>query len=190
MHLHAKDMTALSRLKVTNSSWAKSGLSLIRGRPRISRYGLGMAMLSHPRRSFLLSSRPTKTPLSKRLSLIFTSMLFALWLYPSDSHHHCHSLAHLNDGRHHTSSFHDRPSREYSPKEDEENEAAWSRFVHSISNTTFIPSADALSDKVIDMLMPEWTKLIPGYIRKLQRELSPRASSAHHFCSSRRRPRQ
>ncbi|EGS21390.1 uncharacterized protein CTHT_0032470 [Thermochaetoides thermophila DSM 1495] len=99
-------------------------------------------------------------------------MLFAFWLYPSDSHHHCHSLAHLNDGRHHTSSFHDRPSREYSPKEDEENETAWSRFVHSISNTTFIPSADALSDKVIDMLMPEWTKLIPGYIRKLQRELS------------------
>ena len=29
-----------------------------------------------------------------------------------------------------------------------------------------------LSDKVADMILPEWSKLIPGYVRKLQRELS------------------
>ncbi|KAL7627512.1 hypothetical protein AAE478_001705 [Parahypoxylon ruwenzoriense] len=53
-------------------------------------------------------------------------------------------------------------------------ETAWSafasRFEH-FSNVTDIEWS-TLSDRIVDLILPEWSKAIPGQIRKLQRELS------------------
>ncbi|KAH6685893.1 cytosolic phospholipase A2 zeta [Plectosphaerella plurivora] len=51
---------------------------------------------------------------------------------------------------------------------------AWLNFSSSFEALSL--SADiewaALSDKIVGFILPEWSKLIPGYVRKLQRELS------------------
>ncbi|KAM0321821.1 hypothetical protein ACHAQA_009918 [Verticillium albo-atrum] len=52
--------------------------------------------------------------------------------------------------------------------------AAWNSF--SSSFEAFSNAADiewaALSDRVVGLILPEWSKQIPGYVRKLQHELS------------------
>lgn len=66
--------------------------------------------------------------------------------------------------------------RKQSPSEHhtEDDGSAWSVFTRSfenISNVTDIEWA-ALSDRIVDYILPEWSKLIPLYLRKLQQELS------------------
>lgn len=55
-----------------------------------------------------------------------------------------------------------------------QNEGAWFDFATSFQNFSIIADQEwrSVSDKVINLLLPEWSKLIPGYIRKLQKELS------------------
>ncbi|KAJ4300366.1 hypothetical protein N0V88_003040 [Collariella sp. IMI 366227] len=60
-----------------------------------------------------------------------------------------------------------------SPTEDcPDDETAWARFTRSFGNLSFVPSTDGLSDKVVDLIMPDWIKMVPGYVRKLQREMN------------------
>lgn len=47
---------------------------------------------------------------------------------------------------------------------------AWSDFSNSLQNFSFLPGH--LQDRVLDFILPEWSKLLPAYLRKLQRELS------------------
>lgn len=51
---------------------------------------------------------------------------------------------------------------------------AWYNFTTSFQSFSIITDEEwrTVSDKLMDFLLPEWSKLIPGYIRKLQRELS------------------
>lgn len=51
---------------------------------------------------------------------------------------------------------------------------AWFNFTNSFSEMSLMTDIEwsALSDKVVDYILPEWSKFVPGYIRKLQRELS------------------
>lgn len=58
-------------------------------------------------------------------------------------------------------------------KESQEN-GAWFNFATTFENFRIITDSEwsTLTDKVIDFLLPEWSKLLPTYIRKLQRELS------------------
>ncbi|KAI3391354.1 hypothetical protein diail_7488 [Diaporthe ilicicola] len=55
-----------------------------------------------------------------------------------------------------------------------ENSGAWYDFTTAFQNFSVITDQEwrAVSDKVFDFLLPEWSKFIPGYIRKLQGELS------------------
>ncbi|KAI1377759.1 FabD/lysophospholipase-like protein [Hypoxylon crocopeplum] len=53
-------------------------------------------------------------------------------------------------------------------------ETAWSSFARrfeDFSNVTDIEWS-SLSDRIVDLIVPEWSKAVPGQIRKLQRELS------------------
>ncbi|KAI0132394.1 acyl transferase/acyl hydrolase/lysophospholipase [Xylariales sp. AK1849] len=61
-------------------------------------------------------------------------------------------------------------------KEDEqaEEQTAWAAFAgtfEDLSNVTDIEWS-TLSDRIVDMILPEWSKGLPMYIRKLQSELS------------------
>lgn len=47
---------------------------------------------------------------------------------------------------------------------------AWFDFSTALQSFNIIP--DDVSDKVLDYILPEWTRLLPTYLRKLQRELS------------------
>ena len=54
------------------------------------------------------------------------------------------------------------------------NESAWGAFsskFSTFSKTTTIQWA-SITERVSDFIMPEWAKMMPGYIEKLQRELS------------------
>ncbi|KAG8167124.1 hypothetical protein KVR01_002813 [Diaporthe batatas] len=55
-----------------------------------------------------------------------------------------------------------------------EDNGAWQKFTTTFQNFSVITDQEwrAVSDKLIDLLLPEWSKFIPGYIRKLQGELS------------------
>ncbi|KUI68178.1 Cytosolic phospholipase A2 zeta [Cytospora mali] len=55
-----------------------------------------------------------------------------------------------------------------------QEQGAWHNFTTSFQNFSVITDEEwrTVSDKLMDFLLPEWSKLIPGYIRKLQRELS------------------
>ncbi|RKU46758.1 hypothetical protein DL546_004763 [Coniochaeta pulveracea] len=51
---------------------------------------------------------------------------------------------------------------------------AWYDFSNSFEKLSLITDIEwsSLSDALVDYILPEWSKLIPGYVRKLQRELS------------------
>lgn len=53
------------------------------------------------------------------------------------------------------------------------DQSAWSSFASSFEglSTTIQVEGAKLSDKVVDLILPDWSKFIPGYVRKLQREL-------------------
>jgi phospholipase A2 len=51
---------------------------------------------------------------------------------------------------------------------------AWFNFSNTFTEMSLITDIEwsSLSDKVVDYILPEWSKYLPGYIRKLRRELS------------------
>lgn len=51
---------------------------------------------------------------------------------------------------------------------------AWANFANSFEKLSFTTDLEwgKYSDKLVDFILPEWYKLIPGYVRKLQREMS------------------
>ena len=59
-------------------------------------------------------------------------------------------------------------------QKDEEQSAWWdfSGSFEKLSAATDLLDASKLSDKVVDLILPEWSKHIPVYVRKLQRELN------------------
>ncbi|MBE3049414.1 hypothetical protein IMZ48_44330 [Candidatus Bathyarchaeota archaeon] len=73
-----------------------------------------------------------------------------------------------------STSPHKHPRKQPHAHHAEDDSSAWSSFTRSfeaLSNVTDIEWA-ALSDRIVDYILPEWTKLIPVYLRKLQQELS------------------
>lgn len=51
---------------------------------------------------------------------------------------------------------------------------SWSSFTSKFKDFSNVTSIEwsSLSDRMVDMILPEWSKLFPAYISKLQRELS------------------
>jgi phospholipase A2 len=103
---------------------------------------------------------------SKLISVTTTSVLLALWLSPTDALQHTDSRAKFVQGN---------PQSTVASQDVadcETDESAWFKFARNFDPISALPSADGLQDKVVDMIMPEWSKLIPGYVKKLQRELN------------------
>ncbi|KAH5701915.1 lysophospholipase [Parastagonospora nodorum] len=75
----------------------------------------------------------------------------------------------------------DAPPQSRTSKEDGEEQAdntasesssAWQTIKNSFPSPPDIKSASSISDTLIDMVIPAWVKMMPGFIRKLQDELS------------------
>ncbi|KAJ4013936.1 hypothetical protein NW752_005648 [Fusarium irregulare] len=120
-----------------------------------------------------ISKRDAKQEEQQRSTLpvaVITGGLFIWWLYPSDD------FAQLS-GKHERLRT-DQESEQDKNRERSQNsdgdQSAWVNFSRrfeafcTLNNVEF----SSFSDKIVTSLLPEWSKLIPGYVRKLQRELS------------------
>ncbi|KAK8090554.1 hypothetical protein PG994_000059 [Apiospora phragmitis] len=68
-----------------------------------------------------------------------------------------------------------RDRTEPNPQDDEPGEkTAWSRFVRGVNDISSITDIEwsGISDRLVNLILPEWSKNLPGNFRKLQRELS------------------
>ncbi|KAL7915634.1 acyl transferase/acyl hydrolase/lysophospholipase [Trichoderma velutinum] len=98
--------------------------------------------------------------------------LFTWWLYPSEDFAR---LSESQKAKKRKEEGGDGDSQEsYQLVTEKNDEGAWAYFARQFeffSATAELEWA-ALSDKLVDAIIPEWWKNIPMYVRKLQRELS------------------
>lgn len=164
MALNARNVASLGRLALLARSRSSGCLIAHRGRPRIAGSGLPLS-----RQLFLSAGRvrQRKVQIFKLLSVTVASVLLAFWLYPTDAIQHADPKAKIVHGN-------PQPVPAAAPDvaEKEADDTAWARFARTFARISLVPSTEGLSDKVVDMIMPEWSRLIPAYVRKLQRELT------------------
>ncbi|KAK4155809.1 acyl transferase/acyl hydrolase/lysophospholipase [Chaetomidium leptoderma] len=166
MQLHTRNITRLNRLRLSAYSQRHVGVTTQRIRPRVADNGSGLSLVRQPsRRSLFLSPQRhrSKVHTSKLISVMLTSVLLALWLSPTDALQHTDSRAKIVPGT---------PENGADASNNTTEQSAWAKFSRNISGLSFVPSTDGLSEKVVGMIMPEWVKLVPGYVRKLQREMN------------------
>lgn len=122
--------------------------------------------------------KPTEKATPKASSTVpaavITGGFFVWWLYPSDE------FAQLSNAG---------PKRRQQPGEDtplyddgdellgndgQQNLSAWEKFTNKFGSVSFMTDVEwaAFSDKLVGYILPEWSKMVPGYVKKLQRELS------------------
>ncbi|KAG9256489.1 acyl transferase/acyl hydrolase/lysophospholipase [Emericellopsis atlantica] len=134
------------------------------------------AVRQQPRHGFFTAAkrnaRAAASRSSKPLAAAFTGM-FIWWLYPSED------FAQLSDDPKKLQvNKQGRIERKGSAEKDDNNDgsdqSAWTNFAHRFESFTIVTDLEwsALSDTLADLILPDWSKMIPGYIRKLQRELS------------------
>ncbi|KAL2175697.1 acyl transferase/acyl hydrolase/lysophospholipase [Thermothelomyces heterothallicus CBS 202.75] len=165
MALHIRNLTHLNRPKLPTSSRQQLGLFAQGNRPRLTNTGLGLSFDRRLPRRCLFSSplrRRSTLRTTKLISVTLTSALLPIWLYPTDALQHTDSRAELASGN---------SGKDGDGANTDEDQGAWASFTRSFSALSFVPSTDGLSEKVVE-LMPEWAKFIPGYVRKLQREMN------------------
>ncbi|OAA44419.1 cytosolic phospholipase A2 zeta [Metarhizium rileyi] len=105
---------------------------------------------------------------------IVAGTLFIWWLYPSDD------FAKLSAPRHGRTNHYEGAEEVGEPEDEDEDEhhdqpeTAWDSFARRIEGVTIVTETEwsALSERLAGMILPDWSKLVPGYLRKLQRELS------------------
>ncbi|KAL2760239.1 hypothetical protein ACRALDRAFT_2024265 [Sodiomyces alcalophilus JCM 7366] len=68
----------------------------------------------------------------------------------------------------------DEEGKDGAPKDRNGTSAAWSHFASAFETVSDAAAIEwsAVSDKIVDSIFSEWQKMIPGYLRKLQREMS------------------
>lgn len=118
---------------------------------------------------FTLAKRRARGPQRPTWPLaLVTGGFFIWWLYPSEGFAAISSSA--------------APRKKYAlPQQeagddgqDSEDKTAWGSFARNFESFSIITDLEwaVLSDKLVDFILPEWSKMIPGYMRKLQHELS------------------
>jgi cytosolic phospholipase A2 len=107
---------------------------------------------------------------------VVTGALFIWWLYPSDD------FAQLSAGQ--KRARRDGTNPDHSQGEDEATQetgkgqaveqTAWGNFARRFESFSLITDVQwsSLSDTLVDFILPDWSKMVPGYVSKLQRELS------------------
>lgn len=97
---------------------------------------------------------------------------FLIWLlYPTDD------FARIDLNKQQTVVGDESTDTNGSPAEnssDEGEENAWAHFSSQFESISIMADKEwaAFSDRLVGYIFPEWSKLIPGFVRKLQRELS------------------
>ncbi|KAL2200510.1 acyl transferase/acyl hydrolase/lysophospholipase [Corynascus similis CBS 632.67] len=166
MGLLTRNLTRFNHARFSTSSQRHLTLVTQRARQRLASAGLRPFLDRQlPRRSLFSSPQPhrSKLHITKLISVTLTSALLAIWLYPTDALQHTDSQAKLAAGN---------PAKDGDGADTDEDESAWASFTRNFDALSFVPSTDGLSEKVVELIMPEWAKLVPGYIRKLQREMN------------------
>lgn len=108
---------------------------------------------------------------------ILTGGLVIWMLYPTDGFAEL-STKHLAPQASQASpskeSQHDKGQQDEAQQAPPEDETAWASFARRFESYSIMTDKewDSFSDKLADYMLPDWSKVIPGYIRKLQRELS------------------
>ncbi|KAF5621281.1 phospholipase A2 cytosolic [Fusarium sp. NRRL 52700] len=103
---------------------------------------------------------------------VITGGLFIWWLYPSDD------FAQLSGKQLRQRTLEDSPKDEKQDNtqdgESDTDQSAWINFARRFEAFCKLNDVQfsSFSDKVVSYLLPEWSRLIPGYVRKLQHELS------------------
>jgi phospholipase A2 len=108
------------------------------------------------------------------LPLATIAALLCIWsLYPTeefekltDAHNQKHKKLQL---------VKEQKKKQAADEEEAKNGSlAWLNFSSSFEALSLAADIEwaSLSDKIVGFILPEWSKLIPGYVRKLQRELS------------------
>lgn len=187
MASYSRNIARLNRLKISADASKHTNFFTPRARPQLNNGTAFFFSPQIPRRGFILSPRRhrAKERATKIISVTLTSALLALWLYPADALQQQTApvpgsgpqLTATASGVGPNLTKHDNKATAISSetgegKEDGEDSSAWDKFTRSFSSLSFVPSTDGLSEKVVGMIMPEWAKYIPGYVRKLQRELN------------------
>lgn len=116
-------------------------------------------------------SGPGKRPLAVLpTAFVLLGALLISSLYPGGEKHQRHS----NLVRQTKKPSGDTTSSDSDGSKTNPDETSWSAFTRrfeDFSNVTDIEWT-ALSDRIVGLILPEWSKGLPGQIRKLQRELS------------------
>lgn len=120
--------------------------------------------------------------LSKRTTAIGASIpativagtLFIWWLYPTDEFAKLSPPRPRRRRHYYDDEEVDEQEDEDEDEYDDEPETAWDSFAKRIENIAIVTETEwsAFSERVAGMILPDWSKLVPGYLRKLQRELS------------------
>ena len=157
------------RMPVTRAGFHASTLWL-------GRRSIGLATARGPPRQIrrcLFTSRgtPKKSRRTSATAVIVVGTLLIYMLYPSDEINRFKSEAAVVQRHHAHGSDQSQGEQHVSVRAQKD---AWFDFTsqfESVSAATDVEWAK-LSDKVVGSILPEWSKLVPGYLRRLQRELS------------------
>ncbi|KAK5998219.1 Phospholipase A2 group IVB-like protein [Cladobotryum mycophilum] len=111
---------------------------------------------------------------SGMISGILSLGIFTWWLYPSED------FARLSESGTHRRRSHEKETQQVSSTDrlvtenGDSEETAWGYFARQFEFLSVMTDLEwvAFSDRLVDAILPEWSKLIPGYVKKLQRELS------------------
>lgn len=132
------------------------------------------------RHTFFSSKTEQRNPKRTLPTAILVGTLLIWSLYPSDIVQELqpgsqHALGGNKESQKPASA---EPAKDDNGSEDQatrsQDSGAWYNFATSFETFRIITDAEwrNLSDKVLDYILPDWSKLLPGFIRKLQRELS------------------
>ncbi|KAL0930432.1 phospholipase a2 [Colletotrichum truncatum] len=132
---------------------------LVRRRPTLSRQSQHGFFTASDKDAEAGKKRKTSLPLA-----VITGALFVWWLYPSDDFQKL-SLAQ-------TDRRSGSPGTPEKGNSNGSNEAAWFNFALKFETLSAATDVEWSADKIVGLILPEWGRLVPGYLRKLQRELS------------------
>ncbi|KAK0637294.1 acyl transferase/acyl hydrolase/lysophospholipase [Bombardia bombarda] len=112
-----------------------------------------------------------KSFVSRPLTGVAISALLIYSLYPTDVSQHLATKDRTADEAARAAAA---AAADDTNKENEADQTAWNTFASSFEGLSSAVQFDAskLSDTVVDLFLPEWSKNIPAYVRKLQRELN------------------
>lgn len=161
-------------MKLPNAS--KTSLNGIKSAARPPRR-VNSVVQYHVRRALWgRAGKPTRQQQRSTLpvAVIFGS-LFVWWLYPTDDFAQLSRASSNFTKKARTSDGSSGGGAEF----DEGDGSAWSNFARRIGSVSFMTDVEwsAVPDKLVGFIVPEWSKGIPGYIKKLQRELSMSSGS-------------